>query len=107
LSVGRLRTRPHPALSPCPPPPCARSKYGCQWAAPCGNCSAGSALVSAATAAIRAVDPDALISVNGMGQDGAGGCAGEYRGMSWGDGFITDKKTLASKGLSDPSFLFQ
>ena len=63
--------------------------------------------MSAAVSAIRAVDADALISVNGMGQDGAGGCAGEYKGMSWGDGFITDKKTLTSLGLSDPSFLFQ
>ncbi|GBF93295.1 glycoside hydrolase [Raphidocelis subcapitata] len=85
------------------------SKYGCQWDVTCHGCAAGSELVARASDAIRDAEPDALISVNGMGQDGAGGgCGpGAYRGMNWGDGFITNKKTVTKLGLSDPSFLFR
>lgn len=49
----------------------------------------------------------AVVAVNGMGQDGYGGCAGTYPGSNWGDGFITAPDTVAQYGLSDPSFFFQ
>jgi hypothetical protein len=85
----------------------ARSRFGCQWDRACTKCAKGSDLVAAATAAIRAVDPNAIISVNALGQDGAGGCAGRYLGLNWGDGFITDQKVLQQTNISDPSFLFE
>lgn len=99
---------PRPTRLP-PQTPHLPSKYGCQWDAPCRGCAAGSDLVARATAAIRAVEPGALISVNGMGQDGAGGGCGRggYDGLNWGDGFITQKKAVTKLGLSDPSFLFR
>lgn len=82
------------------------SRYKCQWDSACGSsCARGSDLIGRAVGAIRAVDSSALISYNGMGQDGSGGCAGTYPGMNWGDGFITDVATLAAYNLSDPSFL--
>jgi hypothetical protein len=65
--------------------------------------------IEAATAAIRAVDPTAIISVNGMGQDDSGAACGNlgYLGINWGDGFITNRNQLSARQLSDPSFLFQ
>lgn len=95
---------------PAPPPPPAlrrRSKYGCQWDRECSTCAKGADIINAAAAAIRAVDPQALISTSGMGQDGSGGCAGAYPGMNWGDGFITAAATVAKYGLGDASFLFK
>lgn len=84
-----------------------RSRYGCQWDRACANCAKGSDLISQATAAIRAVDDSAIIAVSGMGQDGAGGCAGGFAGLNWGDGYITNKAVLQALNLSDPSFLFR
>lgn len=34
-------------------------------------------------------------------------CRFSYPGMNWGDGFITNIKTLDKYNLSDPSFLFK
>lgn len=98
-----LKTQSPPASTPS----AARSKYGCQWDRTCPNCARGSELVGAASAAIRAADASALIAVNGIGQDGQGGCAGAYPGLNWGDGFITDGGAVARYNLSDPSFLFR
>lgn len=64
--------------SPCSTCPLHRSRYSCQWDVACSpKCAKGSDLVNAAIAAIHSVDPSVVISVNGMGQDGYGGCAGQ------------------------------
>ncbi|KAI8470545.1 MAG: glycoside hydrolase superfamily [Monoraphidium minutum] len=84
------------------------SKYGCQWDRACPpKCAKGSELLGAATAAIRSVDASVIVAANGMGQDGAGGCAGAYPGFNWGDGFVTDAAAIQQYRLSDPSFLFK
>ncbi|KAF8070911.1 hypothetical protein HT031_000992 [Scenedesmus sp. PABB004] len=92
-----------------------RVRWGCQWQDSCHEVNGTKACAPVlqsygmAAAAIWAADPDVPIFINGLGQDNStkwDQCGNFYPGMHWGDGFITNKRTLDAYALSDPSDMF-